>query len=98
MARPISDRERLEKLLRADPNTLEQVDAILDGRSKFQTSNDDDQFLVSVTQAARLLSCSRTSIWRMRRQGVLDAIRLPAGGYRLRRSQVEAIAKRGDGK
>lgn len=51
--------------------------------------------LLSVGQGAELLGISRATIWRMICAGRIEKVEIYPGAYRLRRSDVEAIA---DGK
>jgi len=48
--------------------------------------------LLTVSQAARRLNLSRTTLYRAMRAGRLSKVEVYPGSYRLRRSDVEAIA------
>lgn len=49
--------------------------------------------LVTYTEAARMLSVSRATLYRMIERGDLTAVRLPVGGPRIRREDVSALAE-----
>lgn len=48
--------------------------------------------LLTYTEAARLLSVSRATLYRMISRGDLVPVRLPVGGPRIRRADLAALA------
>lgn len=55
-----------------------------------QTDTEDQQ-LLTYTEAARRMSVSRATLYRMIDRGDLTPVRLPIGGPRLRRVEVAAL-------
>lgn len=51
----------------------------------------DDQALVPIGEAARLLGVSISSLRRWEREGKLVALRTPAGHRRFRRADLDAL-------
>lgn len=54
---------------------------------------DNDTGLITYTEAARILSVSRATLYRMINRGDLTPVRLPLGGPRLRRRDVVALTE-----
>ncbi len=48
--------------------------------------------LLTYTEAARLMSVSRATLYRMIQRGDLVPVRLPVGGPRIRRADLAALA------
>ena len=83
---------RMTLLLAATPDVLKRIDRILAGEPTEPT----DRRLLSIAQAAVALGVSRTTIWRLLRDGRLPSVELRAGGSRRIPSQaVTEFAKRG---
>ena len=72
----MSERERMMKLLAANPQTLGKVDAILDGTDGKPDKADDDCRLVTFTNAAKRLNVSRPTVYRLAKAGRLDVVPL----------------------
>ena len=61
----MNERERMMRLLAATPKTLARIDAILDGNDTTPTPVDVDCRTITFTEAARRLSVSRPTIYRL---------------------------------
>ncbi len=72
----MSERERMKKLLDADPVTLAKVDALLDGKLDNAARADDDIRLVTYTEAAKRLNISRPTVYRLAKLGRLELVTL----------------------
>lgn len=72
----MSERERMKKLLDADPVTLAKVDALLDGKLDNAARADDDIRLVTFTAAAKRLNISRPTVYRLAKLGRLELVKL----------------------
>lgn len=86
---------RLMKLLAANPAQLEQIDAILEGSLPDNRRDPDEPLLVGVGNAARRLGISRSTLWRMISSNRLRKIELYPGAYRVRVSDLHALASGG---
>ena len=72
----MNERERMMKLLAANPATLAKVDAVLDGTDFKPGKADDDCRLITHTEAARRLNLSRPTVYRLARAGRLAVVPL----------------------
>ena len=70
--------ERLSKLLKASPTTLEKIDAILDGRARPDAA-DIDLRTITLKEAAIRLGVSRPTVYRLIRSRALETVLI--GGY-----------------
>ena len=87
----MSERERMMKLLAANPATLAKIDAVLDGTDGKATRADDDCRLVTYTEAAKRLNLSRPTVYRLAKAGRLEVV--PIGGVnRIRLKSVVDFA------
>lgn len=68
---------RMQKILTASTTTLEQVDAILEGRVSL--GNADDLRTLTLTEAANRLNVSRPTIYRVVKSGQLETVLI--GGH-----------------
>jgi len=82
-------------LLAASPDTLRRVDRVLTGEPTETKTDPGDRRLLSIAQAARALNLSRTSVWRMLRDGRLPFIELRPGSRRIPSAAVTEFARRG---
>jgi excisionase family DNA binding protein len=89
----MSTDERMMKLLTADPATLAKVDAVLNGTASEKPADPGDRRLLTQTQAAEILGCSRMTIFRMVKDGRLDAVELRAGRLRIPSAALTELAK-----
>lgn len=87
----MSERERMMKLLAANPQTLAKVDAVLNGTDGKSVKADDDCRLVTYTEAARRLNLSRPTIYRLAKAGRLEIVPLD-GVNRIRLKSVVDFA------
>ena len=83
----MSERERMMKLLAANPATLAKVDAVLNGTDGKPGRVDDDLHLVTYTEAAARLNISRPTVYRLARAGRLEVVPLD-GVNRIRLKSV----------
>jgi excisionase family DNA binding protein len=86
--------QRLSAILAANPGVLRRVDAILSGEIEGAT-DPGDRRLLSIAQAARALNVSRTTIWRLLRDGRLPTVELRPGSRRIPSAAVTEFSKRG---
>lgn len=52
----------------------------------------DEPLLLTMGEATKLIPCSRATLWRIVKAGRLEKVELYPGAYRLRRSDVVALA------
>ena len=83
----MSERERMMKLLAANPQTLAKVDAVLNGTDGKPDKADDDCRLVTYTEAAKRLNLSRPTVYRLAKAGRLEVVPLD-GVNRIRLKSV----------
>jgi excisionase family DNA binding protein len=81
-------------LLAATPDTLRRVDRILSGEIETPT-DPGDRRLLSIAQTARALNLSRTTIWRLLRDGALPCVEIRPGSRRVPSQAVTEFARRG---
>ena len=86
--------QRLSAILAANPGVLRRVDAILSGEIEGAT-DPGDRRLLSIAQTARALNISRTTVWRLLRDGRLPTVELRPGSRRIPSAAVTEFAKRG---
>lgn len=79
-------KELLAKILEADGPTLAKINLVLAGMDP------DDTQLLTIEQARRRLSISRTSLWLLEKRGALAPVILPAGGKRYPLAQIKRLA------
>ena len=72
----MSERERMMKLLAANPQTLAKVDAVLNGTDGNTAKCDEDCRLVTFTEAARRMNVSRPTVYRLVKAGRLAVVPL----------------------
>jgi len=83
----MGERERMMKLLAANPQTLAKVDAVLNGTDGKPGNADDDCRLVTYTEAAKRLNLSRPTVYRLAKLGRLEIVPLD-GVNRIRLKSV----------
>jgi len=76
----------MQKMLLADAEKLTQIDAILNGKSP-QAKRPEEPRLIYVSCAAKMLGLSRPTVYKLIREGRLDAIELD-GVHRIRLQSV----------
>ena len=72
----MSERERMMKLLAANPATLAKVDAVLNGTDGKPGKVDEDIRLVTYTEVAKRLNLSRPTVYRLAKAGRPAAVPL----------------------
>jgi len=91
----LTTEKRLTLLLAATPDTLLRVDQILSGEPIETPTEPTDRRLLSIAQAALALNVSRTTIWRLLRDGRLPTVELRPGSRRIPSAAITAFAQRG---
>ena len=81
----------IRKLLAATPAELNRLAAVLAG----EAPTDPDRKLLSIAQAADALGVSRTTVWRLLRDGLLPFVELRPGRRRIPSAAVTEFARRG---
>ena len=87
--------QRLSAILAATPDVLRRVDRVLTGEPTEGATAPGDRRLLSIAQAARALNLSRTSIWRMLRDGALPCVEIRPGSRRIPSAAVTEFAQKG---
>jgi excisionase family DNA binding protein len=80
------------KLLAATPAELKRVAAVFTTEG---ATDPGDRRLLSIQQAARALNLSRTTVWRLLRDGRLPFIELRKGSRRIPSEAITALVKGG---
>jgi len=80
------------KLLVATPAELNRVAAVFTTEAPTEPT---DRRLLSIAQAARALNLSRTTVWRLLRDGRLPFIELRKGSRRIPSEAITALVKGG---
>ena len=94
-----SSNRRLIGMLQASTDQLRAIDHILAGDSVAQSNRPlCGPLLLNMSEAARFVGISRTSLWRLVKAGRLPRIEVLPGSYRVRREDVETLAGYRSGK
>ena len=81
------------RVLQADPAKQAEIDRILKGViSPPATAPRAGPLLLRMKEAAKLLNCSRPTLWRICRSGRLKRIEILPNSFRLRYDDVMALA------
>ena len=80
------------KLLAASPAELKRVEAVFTGEGATEPT---DRRLLSIAQAARALNVSRTTVWRLLRDGGLPFVEIRPGSRRVPSAAITAFVKGG---
>ena len=83
---------RLVKILQATPEQQAAIDRVLAGEFPAVATKTVGPLLLGMGVAATLLGVSRATLWRMIRAGRLARVEVLPGSFRVRRSEVEALA------
>ncbi len=83
--------ERMLKILQADPEKLEQIDRLLEGRTWENDEAPRGPLLLGMSAAAKLLGVSRATLWRMIQAGRIEKVEILTGSYRVRRADIMEI-------
>ncbi len=86
----VTNDELIQAVFAATAEAKHRALAILEGKELPVENN--DPLLLRMGEAAELLNVSRATLWRTIRAGRLEKIELFPGSYRLRRSDVVALA------
>jgi len=92
----MSERERIMRLMSATPKTLARIDDILAGRdySTREGTGEDDVRLLTLGDAAKRLSLSRPTVYKLCTEGRLPYVQLSENrGKRIRLQAVLDFAK-----
>ena len=82
----------MARLLTATPNELKKIAAVFAGETPTEPT---DRRLLSIAQTARALNLSRTTIWRMLRDGALPCVEIRPGSRRIPSAAITEFSKRG---
>jgi len=85
--------ERLLKFLQATPDQQSAIDRILEGKVEAPAPVPTGPLLLMMGDAAKLLGVSRATVWRLVKAGKLDRVELLPGTFRVRRADIEGIAR-----
>jgi excisionase family DNA binding protein len=80
------------KLLAATPAELNRVAAVFAGETPTEPT---DRRLLTIAQTARALNLSRTTVWRMLRDGALPCVEIRPGSRRVPSEAITALVKGG---
>ena len=80
-------------LLTKDEHRIQSALSILRGESSSDVRGHAGPLLLGMTQAAKYLGISRTSLWRLIRAGKFKRLELFPGNYRLRRVDLDRFAE-----
>lgn len=88
--------KRMTLLLAATPDTLRRVDRILTGEPTEGATDPGDRRLLSIAQAAVALGVSRTTVWRLLRDGRLPCVEIRPGSRRIPSQAITQLVKGGE--
>ena len=80
------------RLLAATPAELKRVAAVFTGEGP---TDPGDRRVLSIAQTARALDVSRTTVWRMLRDGALPCVEIRPGSRRVPSAAITAFVKGG---
>jgi len=88
----MSTEQLMRRLLTATPSELKKIEAVFTGEGATEPT---DRRLLSIAQAARALNLSRTTVWRMLRDGGLPFVEIRPGSRRVPSQAVTEFAQKG---
>lgn len=91
MHMPTDIQEILRNISEATPKQLESISAVLRGESSNQELALDKPALLTKGQASKILGISRTTLWRMLKQGKISGVEVVPGMVRIPLAEVQAI-------
>jgi len=91
----LTTEQRLGAILAATPDVLRRVDHVLTGEPTEGTTDPGDRKLLSIRQTADALGVSRTTVWRLLRDGRLPCVELRPGSRRIPSAAISAFVKEG---
>jgi excisionase family DNA binding protein len=90
----LTTEKRMTLLLAATPDVLRRVDRILSGEIEGAT-DPGDRKLLSIQQTAAAMGVSRTTVWRLLRDGRIPCVELRPGSRRVPSAAISAFVKGG---
>jgi len=84
--------ELIGKVLAASPAELNRVAAVFNGETQAEPT---DRRLYNIQQAAAVLNVSRTTVWRLLRDGGLPFVEIRPGSRRVPSQAVTEFAQKG---
>jgi len=82
----------LIRVLSATAEKRAAIERILDGRPTTPDQPTGGPILLGMREGARLISCSRSTLWRLIRAGKIKPVELLPGCRRIRRRDLEELA------
>jgi len=82
----------MARLLTATPSELKKIEAVFTGEGAIEPT---DRRLLSIAQTARALNVSRTTIWRLLRDGGLPYVEIRPGSRRVPSQAVTEFVQKG---
>ena len=82
---------RLQRVMRAPPEVLANIDRILDGMPPTVVLKIEGPPLLSLTSVAQVLGVCRQTVYRLLKNGHLPRVEIRPGVYRIRRVDLEAL-------
>lgn len=89
----MSKEELIGKLLTASPAELNRVAAVFTGENP---TDPGDRRLYNIQQAATALNVSRTTVWRLLRDGRLPCVEIRPGSRRIPSQAITQLVKGGE--
>ena len=86
------DNDRFVRFLQATPEQQQAIDRILAGIVPPVSEPPQGPLLLRMKDAAKLLNCSRPTLWRICRAGKLKRIEILPNSFRVTRKSVEELA------
>jgi len=92
MAKTFDTNERMMRILQAQPDQIQEIDRILMGRKPPDKEGQTKTAMATIGEAAKYLSCSRATIYRLVAAGKLRCTHLLNRSPRIHRSDLQRIA------
>lgn len=90
----IDPNERIVKILTAPPAVQEEIDRVLNGKIAIpKAESGKGPLLLSMSNAAKYLGCSRATLWRMLKAKRLNKVEVLPGSFRIRRTDLDALVE-----
>ena len=91
---PVDLEELLLALLAANNDRRRRALRVLHGETEIPVGprDEDGVVLLRPGEAARYLGISRTTLWRLAREGRLERVEIRRGSYRFRKSELQRFA------
>ena len=92
------DNERLVRILQATPEQQKAIDRILEGMLPQPAPAPIlGPLLRNMTDSAKVLGVSRTTLWRLIDEGYLEKVKIRARTFRIRQQDLLELAEKGVG-